>query len=221
MTSLGESGFGRGEYGSDTGAYDGVGLSSRGFVGCSASNRSGDDSSPGNEGVGADDIPWSGEERRDGVRLSSSGFAGSSSGAARPIDQAMINDGVGADDIPWSDEEHRDGVRLSSSGVARSSSGAARPRCQLQCLTGIRAQARSAALPTSSTSKFRGNINEFGLFGPSGLRPLLLWGELLNCWDWRALRPLSSGCISSSRDCRYSTLCCRPGVGRCLVLLPL
>ena len=138
MTSLGESGFGRGEYGSDTGAYDGVGLSSRGFVGCSASNRSGDDSSPGNEGVGADDIPWSGEERRDGVRLSSSGFAGSSSGAARPIDQAMINDGVGADDIPWSDEEHRDGVRLSSSGFAGSSEGAARPLCQPRCLTGIR-----------------------------------------------------------------------------------
>ena len=47
-------------------------------------------------GVGADDIPWSDEERSDGVRLSSSRFARSPFGAVRPIAQGMINDGVGA-----------------------------------------------------------------------------------------------------------------------------
>ena len=49
-----------------------------------------------NDGVGADDIPWSDEERSDGVRLSSSRFARSPFGAVRPIVQGMINDGVGA-----------------------------------------------------------------------------------------------------------------------------
>ena len=48
------------------------------------SNCSGDGSSRVNEGVGADDIPRSDEERSDGVRLSSCGFGGSSSGVARP-----------------------------------------------------------------------------------------------------------------------------------------
>ena len=86
------------------------------------------------DGVGADDIPWSDEEHRDGVRLSSSGFLVSGRRAIRRYQQY----GVGADDIPWSDEEHRDGVRLSSSGFAGSSEGAARPLCQPRCLTGIR-----------------------------------------------------------------------------------
>ena len=39
-------------------------------------HRSGDDSERNYEGVGADDIPRSDEERSDGVRLSSSGFGG-------------------------------------------------------------------------------------------------------------------------------------------------